>query len=227
MIRRREVQKNYRRRLRIDKDFEGSDYEHLTGATAQFDLDTDGIDLSDNAFAGLTCDGYHTDLNMADFEPYMKWLWPRDRDIFFLRFVCYQTERNIAFLLGLSQAGVSYDLKKTKTTLQYLVGLPKLDEAQFYKDLTSLGVQEVNLVWQFVHQPHQELLGRQFGWSQGRVRCRLLQTVRILKRNSEHQLYVDAIQYAFDHNRMVRKFYYADVHPHGHPQTWRKVKIED
>jgi DNA-directed RNA polymerase specialized sigma24 family protein len=119
-------------------------------------------------------------------EFFLKKLPEKEEDIIRLYYVNGKKQSDIAHIFGMTQAAVSYRLKRAKSRLCFYLTVPELTEDQIRDALTPhFAESDVNILVLMHRTTCQSEVAKMLGLTQGRVRHRFFRSVEQLKTLSE------------------------------------------
>ena len=119
-------------------------------------------------------------------EPHLRYLAPVEQDIVDLLIFRRKRQTDVAEILGVTQAAVSYRLSRAIAKLQFFCSVPVLTEEQIRTTLAphhkALDVEILVGMW---HTSWQSVVADSIGMTQGLVRHRLFSAIKKLQKQSE------------------------------------------
>lgn len=116
-------------------------------------------------------------------EPHLTSLAPTEQDIIDLLIFRRKTQSEVAAILGVTQAAISYRLQRAISKLQFLASVPILTEPQIRAALSPhIAPMDVEILVGMWRTTCQSEVAAQIGLSQGRVRHRFFSTLSRLQK---------------------------------------------
>jgi Sigma-70, region 4 len=114
----------------------------------------------------------------AALAPYLHRLPAIEADVLQLYYIKHTTQNDLANMFACSQANISYMISRATQRLRFLIEYPELSEAEIRRDLTGvLDPLDVEIACALYATGVQSHAAAALGWTQGRVRHRLLKFV--------------------------------------------------
>jgi len=111
--------------------------------------------------------------------PLLGQLPPREADIIELYYCQKKRQLDIGLMLGLTQAGVSYRLKRAAERLHFLLSIPKLSDAEVTESLRRyFEPDEMQILLTYRATSSQSATGKLLGLYQEQVRARLFKYLK-------------------------------------------------
>lgn len=120
-------------------------------------------------------------------EPLLTRIPKREADLIDLYYKQKKRQADIAEIFGVTQAAISYRLDRGLQRIRFLLSIPQIDEIDIRRDLPDVPFKEIDVdilvgMWETTCQSE---VAARLGLTQGRVRHRFFNAVKILDRRSK------------------------------------------
>ncbi len=111
----------------------------------------------------------------------------READLIQLYFIAEKRQADIAEILGVTQAAISYRLERGITRIKFLLSIPQVSEEELREDLPKVFSQAIDVdilvgMWETTCQSE---VAAKLRLTQGRVRHRFFKAVRVLEKAAQ------------------------------------------
>lgn len=130
---------------------------------------------------------------------------PRERDMFELYYVAKKRQEDIAYIMGVTQAAVSYCIGRACQRLRFMsesrLYLMGEDEINRLLATTELQPLDISILMEYRRTSQQSLTAANLGLTQGRVRHRLMRACAKLEQLAEERPELKELSRMFSHLR--------------------------